>query len=184
MKIKPIEGIAVPITVQKEHELLWAIQEMKVHDVKTLLVIGSYHGGVEYHVARKYSEVGLKINITSIDPVECRQRRETANKIRVLGQGSSFIHGKSTDPTIQQMLEQYDAVFIDGDHSYLGAKRDSVLARKVAQKLIILHDVVDSEWHRKQGCFVSHVWDELKPWYNRWDVCAGTDWAGIGILYV
>ena len=185
IKPKPIEGIAIPRTVQKEDELLWAIGEMLNHDVKTLLVIGSYHGGVEYHVARKYTEAGQSIHLTSIDPMECRERCETANKIRALKQASLFLHGASTDPAIRDKLEAaYDAVFIDGDHSYMGAKRDAALALRLAKKMILLHDIVDSDWHRQQGCYVAHVWDDLKATHAHHDERGGVDWAGIGILYV
>lgn len=76
-----------------------------------------------------------------------------------------------------------DVLFIDGDHSYEGAKFDFDRYSKFVAPggIIALHDIV--EFHDKDlECDVYKLWNELKGKYNTYEIKHGTSWAGIGIV--
>jgi predicted O-methyltransferase YrrM len=82
--------------------------------------------------------------------------------------------------------EMLDYLFIDGDHTYEGVKKDfetySPLVRKGG--VIALHDV--AEHSPNTGCEVSRFWNELKSRYRHAEIIEDRKqgWAGIGVLYV
>lgn len=183
--VLPIEGYTDVYAVQKEAELLWLIQEMFLHDVRSLLSIGLHQGGTEWHIARKYTEAGKMISLSGVDLVDCKalqnNRQEIEQRFR---QPFRFYHTSSHDPDLPRQLQpSYDAVLIDGDHAYAAAKKDFALARPLAKKMIIFHDIVDSAYHRQAGCYVADLWQELKQEYHTAEM-KGNDWAGMGIIYM
>jgi hypothetical protein len=180
-----IEGYADVRTVQKEPELLWMADELLKKDVRSLLSIGLLDCGTEWHIARIYRERNCSIDMTGIDITDSPILQETIiDIILIWKQSFTFLHGSSNSSTISSQLGRYDAVWIDGDHSYQCAKKDFELALTVANKMIALHDIVDSDYHRKQRCFVSRLWSEIKSGDYRTSELAEDDWAGIGIVYL
>jgi len=149
-----------------------------------LLTIGAMHGGVEWHVARLFRSLGRDIRITIVEQAPDVKLAETLDNVRSqFGQQIEVVAGDSSAPaTRARLAAQYDAVFIDGDHSYCGSRSDFDLACSLRPRLIALHDVVDSDWHAQSRCCVSRLWAELRR-LHRTEQCAGADWAGIGIVY-
>jgi len=80
--------------------------------------------------------------------------------------------------------KQIDLLFIDGDHSYEGVKGDFnyFLPFMEPDGVIALHDIVDSAKHRKQKCWVSKFWAEIKTQYKSKEIIANKVWGGIGII--
>ena len=78
---------------------------------------------------------------------------------------------------------QIDLLFIDGEHSYRGAKRDFNKFTKFLKPngVVALHDIANSAYHRGMGCKVYRFWDELKNKYESTEISV-TDWGGIGII--
>lgn len=76
-----------------------------------------------------------------------------------------------------------DLLFIDGEHTYRGAKRDFNKFTKLLAPngIVALHDIVNSYYHRKQGCKVYKFWDEIKNKYESHEYSV-TDWGGIGVI--
>jgi hypothetical protein len=74
-----------------------------------------------------------------------------------------------------------DFLFIDGDHTYNGVKRDFELYSPLVCKegLIGFHDVAP---HVPDGTYgVRRLWDELKPAYKWQEIIAHQSQRGFGI---
>jgi len=169
--------------IQKQHEMVWFINTLLFNKISSLLSIGLYEGGMELNIARRYREKGRHIEITGIDIDNRQELQESIREIReTWNQSFTFLQRSSHDS--QDDLGKFDAVWIDGDHSYGSVKQDFELALTKATKIIAFHDIIDSDYHRKMGCFVSRLWKEIKISGLRTEEIVGNDWAGIGIVYI
>lgn len=88
----------------------------------------------------------------------------------------------------EQVGNNVDFLFIDGDHSYKGVKEDFVSYSSLVKEngLIVFHDIVDSQLHRNAGCYVSSLWNEIKE-MKKYEIYEFMDtnnknWAGIGVI--
>ena len=94
-------------------------------------------------------------------------------------------HWPSTAEDIRLHLTEglLDFLFIDGDHSYAGVKQDyETFAPMVrAGGVIAFHDILDTSWHREQGCFVADFWKELTGPKEEIAFMPLT-WGGIGVM--
>ncbi len=86
-----------------------------------------------------------------------------------------------------------DFLFIDGDHSYQGVKQDFFNYLPLVKKggYVAFHDIIDSEYHRSKGCFVSPFWQEIKHRYKFWEFIDNNEYGteqshsmGIGVLKI
>ena len=169
-------------TVQKEAELNWLMDTLLQNQVQSLLSIGLLDGGTEWHIARRYREEGRDIAMTGVDIHSSDTLQQHIQEIvHQWGQSFTFLQQSSHE---MNLPGRFDAVWIDGDHSYEGVKQDFEWASNKANTLIALHDIVDSSYHRKQGCFVSRLWAEIQSSGFRTESRVGRDWAGIGIVYL
>jgi predicted O-methyltransferase YrrM len=76
-----------------------------------------------------------------------------------------------------------DMLFIDGDHTYEGVKRDFELYRPLLKPggIIAFHDVLDTPMHRLHGCEVHRLWQELPPHKALFSI--NGPWGGIGVTF-
>jgi spore maturation protein CgeB len=179
----PYKGYTEPRMEQKPDEFAWWVNRLLDSDISRVLTIGSNKGGAEWHLAREFFEQGRKIEINAIEKNPTAQLVQTFQDAeRRFHQTLKLIPADSTSASIKEQLsEQYDAVFIDGDHSYRGCLSDFTLAKSLKPKFIGLHDIVDSDWHAYARCCVSRLWTELSQQY-RTECKADGEWGGIGVV--
>lgn len=179
----PYKGYTAPRMEQKPDEFEWWVDWLLKGQVSRVLTVGSKEGGVEWHLAREFFEHGRKIEITSIE------KNPTAPLVQTFGdaerrfqQSLNLVIADSTSASIRaQLADQYDAVFIDGDHSYRVCRSDFMLAKSLKPRLIGLHDIVDSDWHACARCCVSRLWAEVSQQYRTEHQASG-GWGGIGVV--
>jgi predicted O-methyltransferase YrrM len=101
--------------------------------------------------------------------------RANSHDSKTLEKVKSFLRGR-----------RIDFLFIDGDHSYEGVRRDFEMYSSLVRSggIIAFHDIVI---HPPQtGCEVSKFWNEIKNSYKYVEIVKDWNqkWAGIGVLYV
>jgi hypothetical protein len=185
--VKPpsFEGWASPRLEQKAEEFNWLLEKLASASPHHILSIGSMHGGVEWHVARRFRALGRDIHITAVDIKARPELLATLDDARKrFSQPIELVVGDSTSSATRASLAaKYDAVFIDGDHSYCRARADLEFAISRTPRLIALHDIVDSDWHAQARCSVSRLWAEVRSQYPTEDLAIG-HWGGIGIVWL
>jgi len=102
--------------------------------------------------------------------------------VRWIGEDSHSTAAKRLLDSIHPEL--FDLVFIDGDHSYAGAKLDFEDYRDRVRPggLLAMHDIAPHSTDKL--CFVHDFWrDEVVPNYETEEfIESPADWGGIGIV--
>ena len=106
-------------------------------------------------------------------------------KIKLLRADS---HNPKTFEHVKNLINKkmVDFLFIDGDHTYEGVKRDFEMYSSLVKKggIIAFHDIV--EHTVESGCEVNKFWDEIKNDYEYQELIGDIEQtgAGIGIIYL
>lgn len=90
-----------------------------------------------------------------------------------------FYHQNSGE-FFQHCEHHYDAIFIDGDHSYLGVRNDYLDSLRCANPggIMIFHDV-----NSQAAPGVAHFWGEVKTKHRHVEIIH-SETCGIGVIYV
>lgn len=99
-------------------------------------------------------------------------------------------HSESTVLKLKSLLSGsgIDFLFIDGDHTYEGVKKDFEMYRPLVNKggVIAFHDIIDSEYHHSLDCYVDKLWNEIKNEYEHFEIIRDPNQHkyGIGVIIV
>jgi predicted O-methyltransferase YrrM len=177
---------------QELSELLWLVEEEKPRNV---LEIGTYAGGTLFCLCQ-LAQPDAKI--VSVDKPEGQfgggYTDERAKEMRELfPRDDQELHLFRADSHLPSTLEQVKSVFdggelellfIDGDHTYEGVKRDFEMYSPLvaAGGLVVFHDIM--EHHPDSGCEVASYWNEIRDDYRYREIAAPPwRWGGIGVLW-
>lgn len=172
--------------------------------LKTVVEIGTAQGGMFGALCEVADPDALLVSIDlpggdadEVSPNDKYGARDTDKMASYAqeGQRVEFLQMDSQDPATRATLlrilggRKIDLLFIDGDHSYAGVKKDfDNYSPLVAEDgVIALHDIAP---HIIIGCEVDRLWHELK---RRFAVCrecifegaenqSWGEWGGIGII--
>jgi predicted O-methyltransferase YrrM len=190
--------------VQVPEEISALVDLLKKHQPRNILEIGSESGGTFYLWCQLAKIGGLKISLdlpsgdsgsgTYRDPVALAERTAqfkgwSANVRVVTGDSHALETWREVNKFLGPHAPTLDFLFIDGDHSYEGVKKDFEDYRCFVRPggLIAFHDIVDSEFHRKRGCQVAKFWEELRRQpvtFPAQEFDHGLEWGGIGVVTV
>jgi len=181
--------------VQVREELLEYAQAISDLKPKLALEIGTLHGGTLCLLSR-LADPGA--TIVSVDlplghfgggykwfymPI-FKSFARLGQRIHLLRADS---HAPATVSAVRKILgdRRLDLLFIDGDHTYDGVRKDFELYHPLVRPggLVAFHDVAE---HTDRTCEVPRFWDEVKQRYRHTEVIRDRNqgWAGIGLLYV
>ena len=157
-----------PPMEQHVREFDWLVKQLE--GIKSLLIIGSRYGGMEHHLSHRAP--WLRVASCDIDPAQSNPK---------------CMIGDSHDHEFQGIVRnagQFDAVFIDGDHSEEGTLQDWEFAKTLNPKRVFFHDFIKSSFHAACGCFVDRAWEKVKAEAEEknWTISSksvGCGWGGI-----
>jgi len=160
--------------IQIEEELASLLEDVLQLDPRTVVEIGTSMGGTLYLWTRLAQS---DATIVSVDlpggqfgggysplrtPIYRRFARERQRLHLIRGDS----HEKSTLENVQSQLggRQIDFLFIDGDHTYEGVKKDWEMYGPLVRPggLVAFHDVAGNY----ETTQVKKLWDEIKPGYR------------------
>ena len=176
---------------QKPGEFEPFLELIRLHNqtLPKIIEIGSYAGGTAAMMA-EYADFVISVDI---------------NRPLMGGENIIYITGSSHDPDILHEVKSEifmksaiftdddepgvmaDVLFIDGDHSLEGVKKDFEIFKELVRPggMVAFHDIVDTPHHREQGCLVGEFWNSIKANYKYQElITAPEHWGGIGVLFM
>jgi len=178
--------------MQTKSEFIYLLKLLKKRKIKNILEIGTADGGTLFFFSKIIDRNGYMI---SVDLPGNRFNRFPDWKIPLLlsfkcGHQKLFIirsdsHQLSTYNKISKIIKDHgklDLIFIDGDHSYSGVKKDFLLYKNLISKngIIAFHDIAKKGDHNLVGD-VPKFWNELKEKYIIQEIIENPNQIGCGI---
>jgi hypothetical protein len=123
--------------------------------------------------------------------------RENAKR---LNPNVKLINDFSENAFLEILNIKFDLIMIDGLHSFSGSLRDYFIYKNFLADdgIIAFHDIIDSQYHRNNNCFVAFAWQYIKQITDKTEEIISIektendnfatqidykDWGGIGITW-
>lgn len=178
---------------QFKEELLQLAQEIEIMKPEIIVEIGTANGGTLFMASRLASINALIISIDlpggefggGYPDWKIPIYKSFARKNQTIELVRENSHSDQTFEKLQNLLngQKIDYLFVDGDHTYEGAKMDFEKYRTLVKKggKIGFHDIVI---HKESKCDVYKLWNEVKKNYEYQEFV--NDWEqncfGIGLI--
>jgi predicted O-methyltransferase YrrM len=173
--------------LHKPAELEAFLERVGAERPSCVLEIGTAAGGTLYLLSRVAAGDALVVSVDVDAPYFVRAARR---RLARAGQHVVSVEGNSHDTATRDQVcallggRPLDVLFIDGDHSYAGVKRDFDLYAPLVRSggLIAFHDIVadDGAGPAVSGD-VPRFWQELKATRRTEEIVADDGRAGYGI---
>jgi predicted O-methyltransferase YrrM len=190
------DSLSIIEPFQIEEEILELLKLLKTREPKNIIEIGTARGGTLFLFSRVAAD---DASIISIDLMSEKSGggypkwkaplyRSFALKDQQIHLLNEDSHEEATRRKAEEILEgeKVDFIFIDGDHSYNGVKRDFELYSPLVRKggIIAFHDIAKPVPGSVEGVY--KFWQEVIRKYKYQEIIrdANQGWAGIGLLYM
>lgn len=181
---------------QVKEEILGLLKILKNKQPQNILEIGTANGGTFYLFARIAHPQATLISVDlpggpfGGSYPECKTPlyksfAGSQQKIYLIRADSVQ---KTTIDKVKEILDnsKLDLLFIDGDHTYEGVKKDFEIYSQFVKKggVIAFHDIVPHPLGT--GCEVNKFWKEIRERYQFEELVKSWEqgWGGIGVIYV
>ncbi|MFX1395148.1 MAG: class I SAM-dependent methyltransferase [Promethearchaeota archaeon] len=173
--------------IRKFCKILWKIRP------KIVLEIGTAEGGTLFLLTRLSDPNALILSI-DLSGKKKTYREVFYHSFAIDNQKIIFLerdsHKLSTLEELKKILRnrQIDVLFIDGDHSYEGVKKDFEMYSPLVKKngIIGFHDIVVISPDRFPDVEVNKFWNEIKKNYEYQELVEdwNQEWGGIGVIKI
>jgi predicted O-methyltransferase YrrM len=174
--------------IQRREELLDLLERVRALEPRSVCEIGTAAGGTLYFLTRVAHESALIVSIDIATPPHTRFARR---KLARAAQRIVSLEGDSQTKGMVQRLREHlggvplDFLFIDGDHSYEGVKRDFALYAPLVRPggLIALHDINPDSGDPNGPISgeVPRAWAELRRTHRTEEIVHAPPGEGLGI---
>lgn len=180
---------------QIRSEIIGLLSRLNDLEPKIVVEVGTHKGGNSFLFCHAVPSVNLVIGIDLAVQNSAKLIHFTRS-----GQKYCALHGNSQTREMVRRAQknlrhqEVDFLFIDGDHSYNGARADYELYSPLVRKggIIAFHDIVPdhkTRFGKPTGCYAGEVyklWAEIKKNHRHEELIDNPDQDGfgIGIIYV
>lgn len=170
---------------QSRYEILELLKILDKAKPKIILEIGTLEGGTLFLFARTAPPDAVIISVDLPPAAGLFKLRAPLYKTFVSRNQQLHLikedsHDKTTLEKVKTILNgrKVDFLFIDGDHSYKGAKKDfEMYTPLVKQKgIMAFHDILPQLY-----CQVDRFWNEIKPRYKHIEIVDELEQNKLGI---
>ena len=180
------------VTSQRDYELSQLIKIYEALKPMRVLEIGTQEGGTLYQWI-KYAPAGA--TIVNVDILQDqtdgsalidRWHSWRTDEIELI---TIFEYSHKAEGRVRAELPEIDFLFIDGDHSYEGAKLDFDIYGPMVRPggVIVFHDLMTPKSGMQNHIQVGRLWREIQhAGYLTREIWSEQDpeWGGIGVVYV
>lgn len=181
---------------QIEGELAPFLDLLQRENVTRFLEVGSRFGGSLWRIANVLPKGSRVVSCDSAKGMGGQKAgaldslRYCIEALKRSGYDAHFVKGHSQAESViwaVNKLGPFDAVFIDGDHTYNGAKQDWNNFGK-ASRIVAFHDIAwekPENYSQEKLVEVPRLWNEIKGAYRHEEFIDKSDGRtyGIGVLW-